>query len=133
MKILKIFGGLTVLGILLFFVVANFSANESRFACTGKITDNGDEQITAIFLKLETYRWWVSLWSDSHGSAWVEIPNQTVAYFAHITQAGDLLQFWDSFGAPQNFSGNFSTLSHTIGVKIPVYGVFEGICKPLQN
>lgn len=133
MKMLKVLGGLSVLVLILFFFVANFSASESRFACNGKITDTEGEQTTEIFLKLKTYRWWVSLWGTSGGSAWVEIPNKTVAYFGHITEAGDLLQFWDSFGAPQNFSGNFSTLSHAIGVKIPVHGVFEGMCKPLEN
>ena len=133
MKILKAVVGLAVLAAVLLLVVAKFSVTESRFACDGKITNNRGEQTAAIFLKLGTYRWWVGLWSDSRGSAWVEIPNQTVAYFGHITEAGDLLQFWDSFGGPQNFSGNFSTLSHTIGVKVPAYGVFEGICKSLEN
>jgi hypothetical protein len=133
MKLLKILGGLVALAVLLFLFVANFSAKESRFMCNGMITDNGAEQTAVIFLKLEKYRWWVGLWGDSRGSAWVEIPNKTVAYFGHVTEAGDLLQFWDSFGTPQNFSGNFSTLSNTIGVKIDAYGTFEGTCKELTK
>lgn len=133
MKVLKIIGGLIVLVVLLFFFVANFSEIESRYTCKGKITDKGVEQTTDLFLKLQKYRWWVGLWSDSQGSAWIEIPNKTVAYFGHVTEAGDLLQFWDSFGTPQNFSGNFSTLSNTIGVKVVPYGTFEGTCKELKK
>ena len=133
MKALKLLGGLLVFALLLFLFVANFSAVESRFECHGKITANGGEQPATVFFKLERYRWWVGLWSDSSGSAWVEVPSQTVSYFGHVTQAGDQLQIWDSFGSPGNFSGIFSTLSHTLGVKIAAVGVFDGTCKDIRQ
>ncbi len=133
MKAVKIFGGLLAFAILLFLFVANFSAVESRFECNGKIIANGAEQPATAFLKLHKYRWWVGLWSDSSGDAWVEVPNQTSSYFGHVTQAGDQLQFWDSFGTPSNFSGIFSALSRTVGVKLGAVGVFEGTCKDIRQ
>ncbi|MBX6334376.1 hypothetical protein IRY61_03500 [Candidatus Saccharibacteria bacterium] len=126
MRALKILGGLVALTVLLFLFVVNFSAVESRFECSGKITSNGIETPVKIFLKLETYRWWVGLWSDSSGSAWLEVPNQTVRYFGHITKARDILQLWDS---PGKLSGNFSTLSGALGVHLGAFGAFEGTCK----
>jgi hypothetical protein len=130
---IRILGGLLLFAILLFLFVANFSAVESRFECNGKIIANGVEQPATAFLKLDKYRWWVGLWSDSSGDAWVELPNQTVSYFGHVTQAGDQLQFWNSFGSPSNFSGIFSTLSRTVGVKLGAVGIFEGICKEIRQ
>jgi hypothetical protein len=133
MKAMKILGGLLAFTLLLFLLVANFSVVESRFECNGKITADGAEQPATVFVKLEKYRWWVGLWSDSSGSAWVEIPNQTISYFGHVTEAGDQLQLWDSFGSPSNISGIFSTLSRTLGVKAGALGVFEGACKDIRQ
>lgn len=131
MKFLKIFGSVLALLILLFLFLANFSAKEVRYSCEGKITANGIEQGATVFLKLQRYRWWVGLWSDSQGSAWIEIPNQTVDYYEHLTEAGDMLQFWGS--ARQDFSGVFSTLSSTLGVNIRGVGVFDGTCKEIKQ
>lgn len=128
MKALKILGGLLVLAVLLFLFVANFSTMESRYECSGQITANEIEQPAKLFFKLERYRWWVSLWSDSKGSAWVEVPNETVRYFSHISEAGDLLKFSDS---PGKFGGYFSTLSLAIGVPLGTFGVFDGTCKKI--
>lgn len=130
MKTLKMLGGLLVLFVLLFLFVANFSATESRYECSGQITSNGTEQPAKLFFKLERYRWWVSLWSDSKGAAWVEVPNKTVSYFGHVSKAGDLLSLSDS---PGKFGGNFSTLSHTIGVSLGAFGVFDGTCKEIPQ
>lgn len=126
---MKILGGLLAFALLLFLVVVKFSTVEYRFECNGKISANGAAQPATVFLKLEKYRWWVGLWSDSIGSAWVEKPNQTISYFGHVTEAGDQLQLWDSFGSTSNFSGIFSTLSRTLGVSLGAFGVFEGACK----
>jgi hypothetical protein len=130
MTVLKVVGGLLITAVLLFLFVANFSVEESRFECDGQITTNGTEQPATLFFKLEKYRWWVKLWSDSRGSAWVELPNQTVSYFGRITEAGDLLHFWDS---PGKFSGNFSTLSGAVGVDLGAFGVFDGTCRGVRE
>lgn len=133
MKAIKLLGGLLTFALLLFLFVIKFSAVESRFECNGKIISNGVEQPAMGFLKLHEYRWWVGLWSDSSGSAWVEVPNKTVSYFGHITRAGDQLQLWDSFDSPDNFRGIFSTLSRAVRVKLDAVGVFEGTCKDMQK
>lgn len=132
MKALKILGVLLVLAVLLFLFVANFSATEYRYECSGQITSNGTEQPAKLFFKLHRYRWWVSLWSDSKGAAWVEVPNQTVNYFGHVSESGDLLHLSDS--PPRGkFVGNFSTVSHTIGVSLGAFGVFDGTCMEIPQ
>lgn len=132
---MKILGGLLAFAVLLFLFVANFSAVESRFECYGKIIANGTKQPATAFFKLQKYRWWVGLWSDSSGAAWIEVPNQTIRYFGHVTEAGDQLQLWDSFGVAQSskISGIFSTLSGAIGVKLGSSSVFEGNCKDIRK
>lgn len=130
MRILKILAGLLALSVLLFLFVANFSATESRYECSGEITSNETVQPAKLFFKLERYRWWVSLWSDSKDAAWVEVPNQTVSYFGHVSESGDFLHFSDSTG---KFVGNFSTLSHTIGVSLGAFRVFDGSCKEISQ
>jgi hypothetical protein len=130
MKVLKVLGVLLVIAIALFLFAANFSAVDSRYECSGTLSSNGTEQPSTIFLKLETYRPWVGLWSDSRGSAWVELPNQTVSYFEHITEAGDQLQLW---GPPNKLGGNFSSLSKAITVDLGAFGVFEGRCRSIRT
>jgi hypothetical protein len=134
-KAIKIIGSLFTLAALLFFFVANFSAVESRYECNGKITIDGTQHPTVVFLKLQKYRWWVSLWSDSNGSAWVELPNQSSSFFGNVTKAGDQLQFWDTFGAalPSKLSGTFSSLSGALMVRLKTETVFEGACKSIQH
>ena len=131
MTALKILGGLVIAAIVFFLIAAEFSAVESRLECGGSITAEGAETPSAVFVKLEKYRWWVSLWSDSWGSAWVELPNRSVSYFPHVTKAGDLIQFWDFPGG--NFSGNYSTLSGAIGVDLGGFGLFDGSCKSIRQ
>jgi len=130
MKIIKT--ALIFLGALLaaFFAAAYFSASESRFECRGVVTEQGVESPARVFLKLERYRWWVGLWSDSWGSAWIEVPSETVIYVGQITNAGDLLAFWEPH---DKFRGNFSTLSKTLGVGIYQGRVFEGTCTSVSQ
>jgi hypothetical protein len=126
MKLLKVLVGLVIAVIALFLFAAKFSSVEARYECSGVIT-SGDTEIPAkVFLKLETYRSWVGLWSDSSGSAWVELPNKTVDYFGRITEAGDLLQLWDF---SDSLKGSFSTLSGALMVDVGAFGMFEGSCQ----
>lgn len=130
MKALKIVAGLLVVILALLVVVANFSTVESRFECNGTLIANGAKKPDTVFFKLEKYRWWVGLWSDSAGSAWVELPNRTVSYFGDVREAGDFLQLGDS---PGKLKGNFSTLSKTIGLELGGFGVFDGTCKDIHR
>lgn len=129
MKAIKILIGFSIAIIASLFLLINFSSVETKFKCDGKISDNGSEYNSIIFLKLEKYRWWVGLWSDSKGSAWIEIPNKTVEYFGYISGSGDVIQMGAS---PGEFGGVFSNLSKTIGVSIKPYGVFDGSCEIIR-
>ena len=65
MRLLKYLGALAVVALLLFVFVANFSAVESRFQCPGEISSKDGSHPVTVYLKLEEYRWWVRLWSES--------------------------------------------------------------------
>jgi hypothetical protein len=127
MKLVKVFGAL-VATILLFVVVFNFSAVESRFQCSGEISSDGNSQSATVYMKLAKYRWWVGLWSDSDGAVWVEIPNVTIDYFEHVEVVGDQLHIYEMY--PQQVpKGNFSNLSKALAINIPAAGFFEGGCR----
>jgi hypothetical protein len=121
MKLVKVFVPLAAGAILIFVVVA-----ESRYKCSGKVSSGGSSQPVTVYMKLEKYRWWVGLWSDSAGAVWLEIPNETVQYYEHTVEVGDQLQLFDSTKTPK---GYFSTLSKTMAVSIPVSGFFDGTCE----
>ena len=117
------FGGLLVL----FLFVANFSATEKSFSCSGGITkENISQGSKTVYIKLTEYKPWVGLWSDSSGSVHLEIPNEWYDYFDHVEEVGDQLQIFDSY--PQKtIKGNFSTLSKALAIDTP-FGLFEGNC-----
>lgn len=122
---LKVIGSLLALLAALYLIAVNFSAVETRYECTGDLTQSDESFPTTLFLKHQKYRWWVNLWSDSKGSAWIEIPNQTVEYFGNISGDGDILQIADSTG---RFKGNFSILSNSLGIEVSGIGIFSGGC-----
>ena len=125
MKLMKYLGALIVAALLLFVFVANFSAIESRFQCSGEIYSESDLHPATIYMKLQEYRWWVGLWSESDGSVWLEIPNKTFEYFEHVVEVGDQLQIFDS---QKKSKGYFSTLSKSLAISTPVWS-FDGTCK----
>lgn len=130
MQALKIFGGLAAFAILLFAFIAKSSSVESRFECNGRITNHESNEPATIALKIQKYRWWVSLWSASRGYVWIEVPNRDVHYFEHVNQAGDLLRFRKM---ESQLSGIFSTLSGAVGVSLGGATVFEGSCKKISQ
>ncbi|MDP3769874.1 MAG: hypothetical protein Q8R40_02980 [bacterium] len=99
--------GLIVAGlVILFFFVANFSAAELSFQCSGETTLNNTTRPMTVYMKLAEYRPWVGLWSDSDGSINLEIPNEWVEYYGDIEEVGDQLQIYETY--PQKMlKGNF--------------------------
>ena len=124
----KYLGALLLGVILLYAFVVNFSAVESRFQCSGEISQKGVTKPSTAFVKLTQYRWWVGLWSDSDAALWLEIPNETVEYFEHVARAGDQLQI---FGRQKDLKGQFSILSKTLALSTPL-GFFDGTCKKID-
>jgi len=129
MKLIKYFGAFVVIAILLFLSVASFSSVESRYQCSREISSHDNYQPATIYMKLQEYRWWVSLWSDSDGSVWLEVPNITLEYFEHVVEVGDQLQIYDYQKTPK---GYFSTLSKSLAVTTPVWS-FDGTCKEIDK
>jgi hypothetical protein len=132
-KILKILSGLTVAFVLLLVFVVTSSSVESRFECSGSATSDGNSQLLRLHMKLNEYRWWVGLWSDSDGDIWIEVSNQTFEYINHINEVGDQLQLFDNdFRGKKEVRGHFSNLSKYLSVRIARIGFFDGICKKIQ-
>ena len=129
MKLLKYLGALAVVALLLFAFVANFSAVESRFQCPGEISSKDGSHPVTVYLKLEEYRWWVRLWSESDAAIHIEIPNAYVDYFGNVKKVGDQYQVFD---AAKSLRGNFSALSKTLAIQLPIKlktDFFDGTCK----
>lgn len=126
---LKIFGLLGIVTVLLYLIAANFSAVESRFECEGQIMAGSDPEPLEIYVKLQEYRWWVDLWSDSDGSMFIEVPNKSLEYISHIKRVGNQLQLFDGHSAGDlSLKGNFSTLSRSMAIRVADAGFFDGTC-----
>lgn len=126
-KAAKYIGFVLAALVILFLFVANFSATEASFQCSGEITkDNTPQGSKTVYIKITEYRPWVGLWSDSNGSVHLEVPNEWYDYFDHVDEVGDQLQIFKSY--PQKtIKGNFSRLSNVLAIDTP-YGLFEGNC-----
>lgn len=118
---------------LLFIFVVNFSAVESRFQCPGEISSTDGSHPVTVYLKLDEYRWWVGLWSESDAAIHLEVPNTYVDYFGNVKKVGYQYQIWDS---AKNLKGNFSTLSKTLAIQLPVKlktDIFDGTCTKIEK
>jgi hypothetical protein len=114
----------------LFWFLANFSAVETKYACSGAFTPSAKYAKSQVFFRLTSYRFWVGLWSKSDGNLWVEVPDGgTLRYFAHLRQSNDIFAVYDSAGG--EFFGNFSTLSNRLNLKLGSGMLFEGDCSQL--
>lgn len=131
---LKFLGALGIATVLLHLIVANFSAIESRYECEGQIASSSVPEPLKIYVKLQEYRWWVDLWSDSDGSMFIEVPNQSLEYVSHIKRVGDQLQLFES-RSPGTLSlkGNFSTLSQAMAIRVIDVGFFDGTCSIVKG
>jgi len=128
MKLIKYLGALLITVVVLFLFVANFSSVSSHFKCVGEISSGENKELKTIFIVLEEYRWWVSLWSESDGNIKLEIPNKIVDYFSHVVEVGSQLQIYDPLN---EMKWRFSTLSKTLALKVP-FGFFDGKCEAIK-
>jgi len=128
MKSIKYLTGLVISIALLLLVLANFSVVESHYKCSGESSLGQNKTHETLFMALERYRPWVSLWSESDGNMTIELPNEAVRYYSHITEVDTQFQIYSS---PNDLEGQFSTLSRSISVQTPD-GLFEGQCEIIQ-
>jgi hypothetical protein len=110
---------------LLFAIVVNFSEVESNFECSGEMTSDSISKPSTIHIKLNEYRWWVSLWSESDGNFCLEIPNTHVQYYSNVLDLDPQIQIQ---GHQKELKGDFSKLSKTLALDTPV-GFFDGTCR----
>jgi hypothetical protein len=132
MKAMKILGAFGVAVVVLFVSLANFSAVESRFQCPGQISSMDGSRAMTVYLKLQEYRWWVGLWSDSNAAVHIEVPNTHVDYFGNVRKIGDQYQIFDS---ANKLNGNFSTLSKSLTINLPLKlqtDFFDGNCRKID-
>lgn len=106
-----------------YIVFAYFSTTSVNYECYGSVSGSSGRQNLSVFVRLDVYRPWVGLWSDSDGSMWVEIPNEFVDYHSSLQDVGTQMQILDD-GSP---IGNFSKLSNTLAIQT-VMGFFDGSC-----
>ena len=127
MKLIKVLGVILITVIFLYAFAVKFSAVESRFQCSGEISSKDKEKSlpVEVYIKLEEYRWWVGLWSESDASLHLEIPNTSFDYFERLKKVGDQYHIFDS---QKNLSGNFSMLSKALAINTSD-GFFDGVCK----
>lgn len=124
MRTIKYLGVSVIAGLFLVVVIANYSSAEFGFECSGKLSSTQQSLPTTIYIKLEEYRGWVGLWSESAGNLRLEIPNQWVEYYDRLAEVGDQVQIFRD----QDLKGNFSSLSRTLALSTPE-GFFDGVCK----
>lgn len=130
MRLLKYLGALLVAALGLFLFVVYFSAVETRFQCSGELSSQGNSQKAILHMKLNEYRWWVGLWSNSVGDVTLEVQNKPlVDHFGNIEKNGDLLQIYDYEKRPQ---GYFSILSKTLAITTSRWS-FDGTCNHVEK
>ncbi len=107
-------------------LVGFFSTKTINYECTGSFQKNLTNKV--IFLKHKEYRFWVSLWSDSKGMLWIEIPGKDMDVVTDIKEVGNLLQL---YGYSNEMKGYFSTLSKFISIKLSG-DFYDGQCKEIK-
>ena len=110
-----------------FLFVANFSSVETRYECSGTLYAGSQSAAETAHIRVEHYRPWINLWSDSDGALWFEIPHKTLEYFEQIEVSSVGLQIGNT-DAP--FKGTFSTVSRAITINTRL-GQFQGACRPV--
>ena len=128
-RVLKILLYIILILTITFIVVANYGSSTTNYECTGSFSDKSIKD-DKVFLVLEEYSWIVDLYKsrDTDGNLMIEIPGKYKHYFGVLVEIGDMYQVYDSITSVKNFSGQMSTLSNYLSLKIPGYGVFDGKC-----
>ena len=104
-----------------FYIVANYSAIETKYKCEGELDYAGNIVSETIYVKYEQYRWWVGLWSDSYGNFWIEFSDKMPESFRHVTKTGTELhmfnyEYLDSGKKLTPMEGSLSLLSNKISI-----------------
>jgi hypothetical protein len=116
---LVLIGGMWILG--------NYSQIPSRYECNGTYESN-DAKTTKgkLFLRINLYRFYVHLWSDSDGNYFMEDMRGTLSYGNKLRDDGTTAIYLT------NNDGMLSKTSGNLWIKTSM-GLFEGNCSRMQN
>jgi hypothetical protein len=128
-QIIKIIIFLLLFVSLIFYIVVNHSAVESKHSCVGKITKSGEviSSNEPLFFLMNKYRWWVHLWGEDDGDIRIELPLKQTQFYT-FKSLGELYQL----NSHKEFKGMYSTLSNTLSLNLSE-GVYDGKCSIIQN
>ena len=126
-KLPKFVAASVVLIVIIVVLIVSCSSTDTRLQCTGTLTRQSVASPMTIFVKITEYRWWVGLWSESHGALWVEIPHEASEYYERVSRNGENLLI-SSSSSRLGVGGLYSKLSDTLSLHMPM-GVFDGSCQ----
>lgn len=121
----------TVITVLLliggFWVLSNYSAISSRYECIGTYESNDNQIIKGkLFLRIDLYRFYVHLWSNSDGSYFIEDMDGILSYGNKLRDDSTTSIFLI------NNDGIFSKISGNLWIKTYL-GLFKGKCALTPN
>jgi len=115
-----------------FLIVADFSAVSKEYVCEGETRwANRPPQKDDGRLRILDYRWWVGLWSDSHGA--VRFDSKQIGSFVSVTLKksgeGNFSSYWglDEFIDFRRSTGELSIRQYLSDDKLTY--TFVGECK----
>ena len=119
---------IAIVGVLLYVVVNHSVAEEKNVVCDGSFYSEGKPPPKQdIYFKYQKYRWWVRLWGDGDGAAYVQREGGQIDYTYYV-------EFWDGWGdvvfdkVGGGEKGRYSGMSKTINY-VRGESVFEGKCR----
>jgi hypothetical protein len=123
---------LLAIAVVIFTVLANFSAGDSIYRCEGNLSEEGEARTATIFVTLTDYRWWVKLWSTSDGMVLVEAPQEQLPYepYLGLEKVGDSARHIYDDSDRRHLRGAFYKVSGYLMLDTP-RGHFEGNCTPV--
>lgn len=129
MKRVAKYSAVSALGIVLIFIlIVFFPSTETRYLCSGTLTNGGTTSPATFYLKITEYRWWVAPWYRSAGAVWLEVPQVMFESYGDVRRSGDNFLIND----PPHMGGLFSTLSNTFSVDTR-HGVLDGRCRMVDS
>ncbi len=121
----------------LLYIVVNYSVKYQKiYECSGNVEDINQAKPTKLFVKYASYRWWVSLWSNSDGSLWWEVSKGKSYYEVFVEEFETGITIWDynlQNREKDSQLGRISFLSGDIALDIGGGEKFTGICEAINE
>ena len=88
-RLLTALVGLAVIAAVGLYIVGNYSELRQELVCAGHWKDAPTENETT-YVQLNEYRWWVRLWSNTHGNATVQTDKHGLStYLSDVRRVHD--------------------------------------------